>query len=204
MPKRKGLSLEEKRAKVLKIYHKRLEVFNLKEIEKLASKEGVVSQSVKDVNKSLVDDGLVDQDKIGSGVFFWSFPSKRFQALQAQIAKHDAERERSETQLASIAADTESALEGRKPTAERERKLEELAALEARLKENQEREAELKENDPAELERLEALSSTCRDAANRWTDNVWAIKKWLVKKKNPDPKRVDQMLGITASFDYLP
>lgn len=30
----------------------------------------------QDVNQSLVDDGLVDMDKIGSSNFFWSFPSK--------------------------------------------------------------------------------------------------------------------------------
>lgn len=31
---------------------------------------------MQDVNQSLVDDGLVDIDKIGSSNFFWSFPSK--------------------------------------------------------------------------------------------------------------------------------
>lgn len=28
------------------------------------------------MNQALVDDGLVDMDKIGSSNFFWSFPSK--------------------------------------------------------------------------------------------------------------------------------
>jgi hypothetical protein len=35
-----------------------------------------VSQSVKDVIQNLVNDELVDSDKIGSGNFYWSFPSK--------------------------------------------------------------------------------------------------------------------------------
>lgn len=30
----------------------------------------------QDVNQALVDDGLVDMDKIGISNFFWSFPSK--------------------------------------------------------------------------------------------------------------------------------
>lgn len=30
----------------------------------------------QEVNQSLVDDGLVDMDKIGAANFFWSFPSK--------------------------------------------------------------------------------------------------------------------------------
>lgn len=44
---RKGLSVEEKRERILAIYHANKTIFNLKEIEKAASKQGVVSQSVK-------------------------------------------------------------------------------------------------------------------------------------------------------------
>jgi hypothetical protein len=33
---------------------------------------GCSAFSVKDVNQGLVDDGLVDTDKIGSGNFYWS------------------------------------------------------------------------------------------------------------------------------------
>ena len=56
---KKGLSLEEKRQKILDIYYERKEVFNLKEIEKIGAKKGVVFQTIKDVNQSLVDDNLV-------------------------------------------------------------------------------------------------------------------------------------------------
>jgi hypothetical protein len=56
---KKGLSLEEKRQKILEIYYERKEVFNLKEIEKIGAKKGVVFQTIKDVNQSLVDDNLV-------------------------------------------------------------------------------------------------------------------------------------------------
>ena len=55
----KGLSLEEKRQKILELYYERKEVFNLKEIEKIGAKKGVVFQTIKDVNQSLVDDNLV-------------------------------------------------------------------------------------------------------------------------------------------------
>lgn len=37
---------------------------------------------VQDINQALVDDGLVDMDKIGSSNFFWSFPSKAIVARQ--------------------------------------------------------------------------------------------------------------------------
>jgi hypothetical protein len=38
----------------------------------------LVFQTIKDVNQSLVDDNLVETDKIGSGAFFWALPSKGF------------------------------------------------------------------------------------------------------------------------------
>ncbi|GJY68713.1 meiotic nuclear division protein 1 homolog isoform X2 [Tanacetum coccineum] len=38
----------------------------LKELEKLGPRKGVISQSVKDVVQSLVDDDLVSKDKIGT------------------------------------------------------------------------------------------------------------------------------------------
>lgn len=35
--------------------------------------------TVKEILQSLVDDGLVDTDKIGTCVYFWAFPSKASQ-----------------------------------------------------------------------------------------------------------------------------
>lgn len=40
----------------------------LKELEKLGPRKGVITQSVKDVVQSLVDDDLVSKDKIGTSV----------------------------------------------------------------------------------------------------------------------------------------
>merc|ERR1711990_470161 len=50
--------------------------WNIKELEKAGTKKGVVTQSIKDTVQSLVDESLIDQDKIGAGSFFWSFASK--------------------------------------------------------------------------------------------------------------------------------
>lgn len=54
--------------------------FQLKEVERLCSKEkGINSMSVKDVLMSLVHDGMVDTEKIGTCVYFWAFPNKATQ-----------------------------------------------------------------------------------------------------------------------------
>ncbi|KAE9022775.1 hypothetical protein PF011_g4300 [Phytophthora fragariae] len=61
---RKGVSLQEKRVRILRIYHEFKDEFNLKKLEKLGSKAGA------DVNQAFVDDALVNCDKIGSGNYF--------------------------------------------------------------------------------------------------------------------------------------
>lgn len=54
--------------------------FQLKDLEKLCPKEkGITSMSVKEVVQSLVDDGIVDSEKIGTSIYFWAFPSKATQ-----------------------------------------------------------------------------------------------------------------------------
>ncbi len=55
-------------------------VFNYEEIEKLSIKAGIPFPSVKDIN-SLKADSLIECEKIGSGVFYWSFPSKAAQIV---------------------------------------------------------------------------------------------------------------------------
>lgn len=46
----------------------------LQELEKITLKEkGIISQSVKEILQSLVDDGFVDSEKIGTSIYFWSF-----------------------------------------------------------------------------------------------------------------------------------
>jgi hypothetical protein len=62
------LSAEDKRQAMLGIFRETKEVFNLKELEKLGTKEGVVTQTIKDVVQGLRDDSLIDSDKIGRSV----------------------------------------------------------------------------------------------------------------------------------------
>lgn len=101
---KKGVSAEEKRIRMQQIFFERAEVLTLKELEKIAPKEkGIgqternsatkysflihftaVVQSVKDVLQSLVDDGLVETDKIGAGNFYWALPSKAGQQVSTK------------------------------------------------------------------------------------------------------------------------
>ena len=47
------------------------------------------SMSVKEVVQSLVDDNLVDTDKIGTSIYFWAYPSKAMHT----VSTHDKFKE---------------------------------------------------------------------------------------------------------------
>ncbi|CAM9762536.1 unnamed protein product [Laminaria digitata] len=200
---KKGLSLEEKRAKILNIYHGTKSIFSLKEIEKAASKQGVVSQTVKDVNQSLVDDGLVDMDKIGPSNFFWSFPSKAVvnrqnlvDSLKRDIAKAEDTTAVNKRKIAGL-------VEERADTEERRQKLQRLQDNRQRLKQLESEYEILKENDPAELKKVTSAAEVCKDGVNRWTDNTWSIKGWMVKTRGMSGADVDKYLQIKADFDHV-
>ena len=89
-PNKKGLSLEDKRKRMMEIFYESKDVYLMKDIEKIAPKaKGITSMSVKDVLTSLVDDGLVDTDKSGTSVYFWAFPSKASQARKRKLENSD-------------------------------------------------------------------------------------------------------------------
>ncbi len=47
-----------------------------------------------------------------------------------------------------------------------------------------------KDNDPVEIEKVTKEAQNNKRAADRWTDNIWALKSYLVKKKGMQSKEV--------------
>ena len=204
MSKRKGVSAEEKRTRMLDLLYERQDFFQLKELERLGPKEkGVVSQSVKEVIQGLVDDGLVDTDKIGTSIYFWAFPSKgaaarkrKLETLEAQLAQTRQKRSSLESQLAEAGVDRE---EGE----DRSQLLQGLADSQRRRAELDGEIAKYKDCDPETLEAMRRESATATEAANRWTDNVYNIKTWCKRKFAMEEAVIDKQFGVPENFDYL-
>eukprot|EP01035_Chromulina_nebulosa_P056701 gene56701-77716_t len=180
--KKKGLSVDEKKKVLLAIYHEKKEPFNLKEIENHGSKKGVVQQTIKDINQALIDDGLVLGDKIGSANFFWSFPSKYY---QDQLNLKDRTTQTTLKTVDSIGTLKSQISECRteRNMIGREEMLQQLAGLQEEEKKLDAELDVLKFNDPAEIKGHKAMAMKVKDAADRWTDNIWTIKSYLTKKK---------------------
>lgn len=87
--------------------------------------------------------------------------------------------------------------------ADRASKLAELEALKA---EGGALDAQLQafaDSDPDAYKALVARVGRAKGAADRWTDNVWAVKSYLINKFGKEPREVDAMMGIKDDFDYV-
>ncbi|XP_051898305.1 meiotic nuclear division protein 1 homolog isoform X2 [Pristis pectinata] len=180
------------------------DVFQLKDLEKIAPKEkGITSISVKEVLQSLVDDTLVDTDRIGTSNYFWAFPSKALHVRKQKLEKLESQLIERTERKQSLHQRIEKAEMGRQNTEDRaalSKELEGLRQERNRLKAEVEK---YKECDPEVVEEIRQLNRIAKDAANRWTDNVFTIKSWAKKKFGFEQKQIDKTFGIPEDFDYI-
>lgn len=72
----------------------------------------------------------------------------------------------------------------------RAEKMAKLGALKQQERELDELLESLKMNDPELIANIHKQTATNVASANRWTDNIWALKKFLVKKRGMSGKEV--------------
>ncbi|WKX91484.1 hypothetical protein Q1695_009932 [Nippostrongylus brasiliensis] len=202
--RKKGLSLEEKRAKMLELFYESQEFFQMKELEKIAPKQkGVIAQSVKEVTQSLVDDGLVECEKIGTFVCYWAFPSKALQTRRTKIKKLEESIREMEKKVKECTAQLKEEKKGKETSKERTQLLEQYHELQTQEKELNERLAQFAEYDPEAIAQTKLCTEQARDDANRWTDNIFSIKKWCRTKFGMDEKMLDKQFEIPEDLDYV-
>ncbi|KQJ89672.1 meiotic nuclear division protein 1 homolog isoform X1 [Brachypodium distachyon] len=206
MSKKRGLSLEEKREQMLQIFYENQDFYLLKELEKMGPKKGVISQSVKDVVQSLVDDDLVLKDKIGTSVYFWSLPSCAGNQLRTTYSKLESDLSNSKKRYMELVEQRDNLKRGREDSDEREDALEELKAVELRHKKLKEELAAYADSDPSALEAMKDATEVAHSAANRWTDNIFTLQQWCSSTFPQAKEQLEHMyreVGITEDFEYL-
>ncbi|KAK9817573.1 hypothetical protein WJX74_010831 [Apatococcus lobatus] len=206
MSKKRGLSLEEKRQCILSVFHETRDVFSLKDIEKLATKKGVISQSVKEVLQSLVDDDLVHQEKIGSSNFFWSFPSEAAVKIESNISKLQNQLQEHSKQQAELQQSLAVTRTERQASEEKSRKLAVMQELQQTAQALQVDLQQYAENDPERVEAIANAALISRDCANRWLDNIEALRGWCKTRFEGMENQLESFFeenGMTSTMDYL-
>ncbi|XP_014213340.1 meiotic nuclear division protein 1 homolog [Copidosoma floridanum] len=204
MSKRKRVSADEKRTRILQFFHEKKEFYTLKELENTIPKEcGVIQQAVKDVLQALVDDGLVHSDKIGTSVYFWSFPGERIPLLEAQNAETgkkililDEKFERLKSELMREEVNKEDYEQTRAV-------IKEIKDLKAEEEEIKKQIMKFNDADPEVIAEMNKKVKFYKDGANTWTDNIFNVKTWCNQKFNIEGSELDKQFRIPDDLDYL-
>ncbi|KAE9420547.1 hypothetical protein Angca_003899, partial [Angiostrongylus cantonensis] len=171
--------------------------------------KGVISQAVKEVTQSLVDDGLVECEKIGTFVCYWAFRSKASQIRKRKLQELNESIDDIKKRIAEGTAELKKQKKGKevgfcfKDSEERS----ELLTLFGNLQEEERtlsgRLEQYAEFDPEAIAQMKQRVEKAREDANRWTDNIFSIKKWCKIKFGLDEKVLDQQFGIPEDMDYI-
>jgi len=197
---------QDKRITVLAMLHESREPWLLKDVEKAASKRGVVIQAVKDVVQSLVDDDLVHVDKIGTMNWYWAFPGEATNKARAALEAAESIKAQMDAEIAALAKAVAEEKKKNPVTAEHE---EMSAGLSQARELNQKLHVELETFSSSNPETVDAMrqgAKISKQAANVWTDNVFMMKSWAENKMG-DKEQVAQFFkteGINLNtFDYI-
>ncbi|KAF8926814.1 Meiotic nuclear division protein 1, partial [Haplosporangium bisporale] len=161
-------------------------------------------QSVKDVLQSLVDDGLVTVEKIGTSNYYWSFPSDVQQKKNAKLKQLREEFAKLEATSAELESRIRLAKSGREDNDQREELLVKLAEAETLDKELQTELKRYADSDPTLLEAQKKYSQVAKEAVNKWTENIFVFQSYCVNKFNVDRQELNKNFGISEDMDTLP
>ncbi|KTW27466.1 uncharacterized protein T551_02965 [Pneumocystis jirovecii RU7] len=167
---KKNLSLAEKRSRLEELFHESKEFFQLKEIEKKGYQEKkIVLQSIKDILQSLVDDGIVKMDKIGTTNYFWSFPSEARQSRQLRITTMEKQLETLQTEARTLQNQINQEMNQREDSQLRTSLLKNVTEKEKKHMEIVKNLERYRDLDPTVIEAKKKATQIAKDAANRWT-----------------------------------
>lgn len=107
--------------------------------------------------QSLVDDDLVNQDKIGISNFFWSFPSEAAVKLNNEQEKLQSKLSSLEKESTVLKDKVEKAKVGKEDSKERQDLDKRIQVLSGNITEKKREIEEFAENDPERFEQLSAL-----------------------------------------------
>ncbi|XP_020296187.1 meiotic nuclear division protein 1 homolog isoform X2 [Pseudomyrmex gracilis] len=204
MSKRKGVSVDEKRLRMLQIFYETKEFFTLKEIEKIAvQQKKIVVQSVKDVLEALVDDGLVKSEKIGTSTYYWRFPGDNITATEARISDTNKKLVEAEFKLQKIKEKIEREKEQKNDTEERRNLMKEIEKLRKEEQEIKQQIVKFSDVDEGAIAEMSKTARRYKDAANTWTDNIFSLQTWCKNKFGITEQNLNKQFNIPDDLDYL-
>ncbi|UPX18134.1 uncharacterized protein EKO05_0008447 [Ascochyta rabiei] len=196
----------QKQGTILAWFHKTALAYSIKDLEKLIpSVASINGMAVKDYLQALQDDGLIRTEKIGSGNWYWSFPSEAKKAkvdalakaqsefdkisataadLQAKVDLAGAARAEDEEVLAETGPSRASSLAGGtdSPGGDRRTLVAKHEDLTKQVEKLRTELAAYSDYDPVELDKKIDDTQRLRAAADRFTEHIYCMEGWLKER----------------------
>ena len=157
----------------------------------------------KDVLLALVDDGLVDSEKIGTSIYYWSLPSKALatkrntcEQVENEFKNETARNLELKQRVENLVTDEDDS----ERRAELMNNLQELSDMKKKIL------AELDayaKNDPELVAKMRAGIALSKSSCNRWIENIFSLKSWMKNKFRVEEKVIDQQFEIPSDLDYI-
>jgi hypothetical protein len=138
----------------------------------------------------LADDNLIRVEKIGSGNWYWSFPTEEKLKREDLLNKAQADRDKANSTLERLRSKIEETRAARddeddEQITQRESDRKSLTARQSTLaKELQQLRTALaaySENDPVEMEKRKELIRKWKAEAEKWTEQIQTMEDWFKK-----------------------
>ncbi|KAK8168363.1 meiotic nuclear division protein 1 [Phyllosticta citrichinensis] len=189
----KSLPPAAKQALILDWFHESGVAHSIKDLEKaLPGVASINAMQVKDYLQALSDDNKIRVEKIGSGNWYWSFPSEVKRDKEAELARAQSEWDKAARTLEELGAkvdhmraarEDEEELEAADSRQELAEKMETLKTALAGLRKEL---ASYSDSDPVELELKRGALQRTQVETEKWTDQIQSMETWFKQQMGGD------------------
>ena len=159
---------------------------------------------VKDILQTLLDDNLVDTDKIGNGNFYWSLPSKARQSRIERLENLQNEIMENKTKKKQLTQFIENQLLEKPNSSERVDKLQEMKKIGEELDEAERIRDSLKGCTRAFYDECCDKIKKSIETTNYYTDAIFMAKKFLQNKMpHLTSAEIASYFGVSEDLDYV-
>ena len=170
----------------------------------MGNKVGVISNTVKDVVQSLIDDNLVETDKIGAGNFLWALPSKGQQIRVNKLDQLKSGVMECKTQKKSLTQYIQNQLQDKPDSSERLEKLQILKSAENLLENLKKQRDSLKSCTKQYYDECLEKFVKAKNNCNLFTENILACRAYL-QSRNPSlsASDINKYFSIPEDLDTI-
>ncbi|KAJ9626433.1 hypothetical protein H2203_004065 [Taxawa tesnikishii (nom. ined.)] len=162
---------------------------SIKDLERvLPSVASINGMQVKDYIQALTDENKIRVEKIGSGNWYWSFPSEEKKTREKALTEATLANQKAEAVVQELRGKVAAATKQREEDnntgdgESREELVQQHGQLEDKVEGLRNELAKYSDSDPTELERKKEELARSKEAAQKWTDECLSMEAWLLRQ----------------------